>query len=145
MSDSAKARKMAERVKELTVTAIRNHVKDPRLGMVTITDVRLTPDFREATLYFTVFGDDEEHAASQAALDSARGLLRTNVGRALGLRHSPSLTFVADRLPQQVNQIDDLLERAADEDAKTHQLAARARYAGDPNPYKSESDEAVRD
>lgn len=141
MSDSAKARRMAERVKELTAAAIRAHVKDPRLGMVTITDARLTPDFREATIYYTVFGDDESRAASAAALDSAKGLLRSNVGKALGLRHSPSLTFRSDDLPDQVNQIDDLLARAADADAKVHQLAARARYAGDPNPYKTEDDE----
>lgn len=141
MSESAKARKMAERVKELTATAIRAHVKDPRLGMVTITDARLTPDFREATLYYTVFGDDDSHAASAAALDSAKGLLRSNVGKALGLRHSPSLTFVADRLPEDVNRIDDLLAKAADADAKVHQLAARASYAGDPHPYKVEDED----
>ncbi|HZE40214.1 MAG TPA: 30S ribosome-binding factor RbfA [Stackebrandtia sp.] len=139
MSDSAKARKMAERVKELTATAIRAHVKDPRLGMVTITDAKLSPDFREATIYFTVFGDEESHAASAAALDSAKGLLRSNVGRALGLRHSPSLTFVFDGLPEAVNQIDELLAKAADADAELHQLAARAQYAGDPNPYKEDA------
>lgn len=136
MSDTAKARRMAERVKELTAGAIRAHVKDPRLGMVTITDARLSPDFREATIYYTVFGDEETHSASAAALDSAKGLLRSNVGKALGLRHSPSLTFQEDRLPDQANQIDELLARAADEDAKVHQLAAKAKYAGDPNPYK---------
>lgn len=141
MSESAKARKMAERVKELTATAIRAHVKDPRLGMVTITDARLTPDFREATLYYTVFGDDDAFAASAAALDSAKGLLRSNVGKALGLRHSPSLTFVADRLPEEVKNIDGLLAKAAESDAKVHQLAARASYAGDPNPYKEPTDE----
>jgi len=138
MSDAAKARRMAGRLKELTATAIRQHVKDPRLGMVTITDARLTPDFREATVFYTVFGDEEAHESSAAALDSAKGLLRTSVGRALGLRHSPSLTFVADRLPDQVNQIDDLLSKAADEDARVHQIAARARYAGESNPYKEE-------
>lgn len=132
---------MAERVKELTAAAIRAHVKDPRLGMVTITDVRLTPDFREATIYYTVWGDDTDHSASAAALDSARGLVRSTVGKALGLRHSPSLTFMEDRLPDQANQIDDLLAQAADEDAKVHQLAARAQYAGDPNPYKEEPNE----
>jgi ribosome-binding factor A len=145
MSDSAKARRMAERVKELTATAIRAHVKDPRLGMVTVTDARLTPDFREATIYYTVFGDEDAHIASAAALDSARGLLRSNVGKALGLRHSPSLAFVADRLPDQANQIDELLAKAADEDAKVHQLAARAKYAGDPHPYKDLEDEEARD
>ncbi|MGH8793491.1 MAG: 30S ribosome-binding factor RbfA [Stackebrandtia sp.] len=142
MTDAAKVRRMAERVKELTATAIRNHVKDPRLGLVTITDARLTPDFREATIYYTVYGDGDNLAASAAALDSASGLLRSTVGKALGLRHSPSLTFVADQLPDQVTHIDELLAKAADADAKVHQLAARARYAGDPNPYKSEDEES---
>lgn len=138
MSDSPKTRRVAERVKELTATAIRNHVKDPRLGMVTVTDARLTPDFREATIYYTVWGDEEVQAASAEALDSAKGLLRSNVGKALGLRHSPSLTFVLDNLPQTVNHIDELLSQAADADAQVHQLAAGARYAGDPDPYKAE-------
>lgn len=136
MSDAAKARRLAGRLKELTATAIRQHVKDPRLGMVTITDARLTPDFREAKVFYTVFGDEEERAASAAALDSAKGLLRSSVGRALGLRHSPSLTFVADQLPDQVNHIDELLAKAADADARVNQLAANANYALEPNPYK---------
>lgn len=144
MTDAAKVRRMAERVKELTATAIRNHVKDPRLGMVTLTDARLTPDFREATIYYTVFGDDADHTATATALDSAAGLLRSTVGKALGLRHSPSLTFVCDEVPEQANHIDELIAKAADADAKVHQLAARASYAGDPNPYKSE-DEAAED
>ncbi|GAA4901103.1 ribosome-binding factor A [Stackebrandtia albiflava] len=141
MTDAAKARRMTGRLKELTATAIRQHVKDPRLGMVTITDARLTPDFREATIFYTVFGDDDAHKSAAAALDSAKGLLRTRVGRALGLRHSPSLTFVADRLPDQANHIDDLLARAADADARVHQIAAGARYAGEANPYKTTEDD----
>lgn len=147
MSDAAKARRLAGRLKELTATAIRQHVKDPRLGMVTITDARLTPDFREAKVFYTVFGDEEERAASAAALDSAKGLLRTSVGRALGLRHSPSLTFVADQLPDQVNHIDELLAKAADADARVHQLAAGATYAQEPNPYKEpkKTDESDND
>ncbi|HIW64560.1 MAG TPA: 30S ribosome-binding factor RbfA [Candidatus Stackebrandtia excrementipullorum] len=136
MSDAAKARRLAGRLKELTATAIRQHVKDPRLGMVTVTDAKLTPDFREAKVFYTVFGDDEERAASAAALDSAKGLLRSSVGKALGLRHSPSLTFVADQLPDQVNHIDELLAKAADADARVNQLAAGASYAQEPNPYK---------
>lgn len=132
---------MAGRVKELTARAIRAHVKDPRLGMVTVTDARLTPDFREATIYYTVLGDEDERKASAAALDSAKGLLRSNVGKALGLRHSPSLTFVPDHLHEHATHIDELLSKAADEDAKVHQLAAKSRYAGDANPYRFDEDD----
>src|ERR687885_2448194 len=100
MSDPAKTRRHAERVRELVASLVRE-IKDPRLGMVTITDARITGDLREATVYYTVLGDAAEQAATAAALESAKGLMRSTVGKALGLRHSPSLTFVHDEMPEQ--------------------------------------------
>lgn len=133
----ARVRRLAGRVQELTAAALRKQVKDPRLGMVTITDARLTNDLREATVYYTVLGDGEERAASAAALESAKGLIRTSVGRALGLRHTPSLTFVTDQVPEQVQHIDELLEKARAADAQVQRQAAGARYAGEANPYRT--------
>jgi ribosome-binding factor A len=135
MTDPARVRKHAERVRELVAEAIRT-VKDPRLGMITITDARITPDLREATVFYTVLGDVAERTATAAALESAKGLLRSTVGKALGLRHSPSLTFEQDVVQDTVKHIDDLLAAARESDAKVHELAARASYAGDAQPYR---------
>jgi ribosome-binding factor A len=136
MSDPAKVRKHAERVRELVASLVRTQIKDPRLGMVTITDARLTGDLREATVFYTVLGDAEAQAGTAAALDSAKGLLRSTVGKAMGLRHSPSLTFVLDNVQDQAKEIAELLEAARRRDAEVQRLAANAQYAGDPDPYK---------
>jgi ribosome-binding factor A len=135
MTDPAKVRRHAERVRELVVEALRT-IKDPRLGMITITDSRITPDLREATVYYTVLGDVAEQAATAAALDSAKGLLRSIVGKALGLRHSPSLTFEQDVVQDTVRHIDELLAAARENDAKVHALAAQSTYAGEAQPYR---------
>src|SRR5690349_12752996 len=136
MTDPARVRKHAERVKELVAEAVRTQIKDPRLGMITFTDSRITPDLREATVFYTVLGDVAEQSATAAALDSAKGLLRSTVGRALGLKHSPTLTFVHDDVQETVRHIDELLAAARESDAKVHEIAARATYAGDAQPYR---------
>ncbi|NUR73538.1 MAG: 30S ribosome-binding factor RbfA [Hamadaea sp.] len=141
MSDPAKVRRHAERVRELVASAVRTQIKDPRLGMITITDARLTADLREATIFYTVLGDAEAKAGTAAALDSAKGMLRGSVGRALGLRHSPSLEFVLDDVQEHVKHIDDLLAEARLRDREVHKLAEGAEYAGDAQPYKVEEDE----
>jgi ribosome-binding factor A len=141
MTDPAKVRRHAERVRELVASVVRKQVKDPRLGMITITDARITPDLRDATVFYTVLGDAAAQSATAAALESAKGMVRSTVGRALGLRHSPSLTFVPDTVPEHVRRIDDLLAAARSADAEVQRLAAQARYAGDPRPYRiSEAD-----
>lgn len=140
MTDPAKVRRHAERVRELVASVVRTQIKDPRLGMITITDARITPDLRDATVYYTVLGDAAEQAATAAALDSARGMLRSTVGKALGLRHSPTLTFVHDDVQEQVKHIDDLLAAARSADAEVQRRAAGARYAGDPQPYRLDED-----
>lgn len=136
MSDPAKVRKHAERVRELVATAVRTQIKDPRLGMVTITDARITADLREATVFYTVLGDVDAQQDTAAALESAKGMLRGPVGRALGIRHSPSLSFVMDNVQETVKHIDDLLAEAKLADAKVQELAERATYAGEAQPYK---------
>ncbi|MEU8658262.1 30S ribosome-binding factor RbfA [Actinoplanes philippinensis] len=144
MSNPAKTRRHAERIKELVARLVRE-IKDPRLGMVTITDARITGDLREATVYYTVLGDVTEQASTAAALESAKGMLRTRVGHALALRHSPSLTFVRDDVLNHVKEIDDLLAEARHRDQEVQQIAAGATYAGDPDPYKSEDDDEIED
>ena len=73
---AARARKLADRIKVVVAETIEMRVKDPRLGFVTITDVRVTGDFREATVFYTVYGSDEDRAGTAAALESAKGVLR---------------------------------------------------------------------
>ena len=140
MTDPARVRRHAERVRELVASVVRTQIKDPRLGMITITDARITADLRDATVFYTVFGGAAAQAGTAAALESANGLLRSTVGKALGLRHSPTLTFVMDNVQDQVKHIDDLLVAARNADAEVQRLAAQAEYAGEPQPYKVDED-----
>lgn len=136
MAAEARARKLADRVREIVAETLELRIKDPRLGFVTVTDARVTPDLREATVFYTVYGDDEARAATAAALESAKGVLRTEVGRQTGIKHTPSLAFVLDALPDNARQIDDLLRAAAESDAQVHAQATGADFAGDPDPYR---------
>jgi ribosome-binding factor A len=141
MTDPARVRRHAERIRELVASAVRTQIKDPRLGMVTITDSRITADLHDASVYYTVLGDAAEQQATAAALESAKGLLRSTVGKALGLRHTPTLTFVLDDVQDHAKHIDELLAQARSADAEVQRLAAHAEYAGDPQPYRVDEEE----
>ena len=136
MADAGRARRMAGRIRQIVATVIEMQIKDPRLGMVTITDVRLTGDLHDATVFYTVFGDEEARAASAAALESAKGVLRSEVGRQTGVRFTPTLTFVPDALPDSAKQIDDLLAVAAAADAQVEAVRRGAQPAGEADPYR---------
>lgn len=110
--------KLADQIKVILATALERRVKDPRLGFITVTDVRLTGDNREATVFYTVMGDDSARAGTAAALASATGMLRTAVGSQLKLRHTPTLAFVLDATPESARNIEDLLARAQAQDAE---------------------------
>ena len=139
----ARARKLAERIQVVVAETLERRVKDPRLGFVTVTDARVTGDLREATVFYTVYGDEADRAESAAALESAKGVVRAEVGRQTGVRHTPSLAFVLDAVPDTARAIDDLLRRAAAADEEVNRAAAGARYAGDADPYRTEpADEA---
>jgi ribosome-binding factor A len=142
MTDPARVRRHAERIRELVASLVRKQIKDPRVGMITITDARITADLRDATVFYTVLGDAAAEAGTAAALESAKGLLRSTVGKALGLRHSPTLTFVLDNVQDQAKHIDELLAAARDADAEVQRIAAGAKYAGDPQPYRVDEDDA---
>ena len=138
MTDPARVRRHAERIRELVATVVRTQIKDPRLGMITITDARITADLRDATVFYTVLGDAAAKTGTAAALESAKGLLRSTVGKALGLRYTPTLSFVLDGVQDHAKHIDELLATARESDAEIHRRAAGAHYAGDPQPYKLE-------
>lgn len=141
----ARVRKVADRIRVIVAETLEARVKDPRLGFVTITDVRLTGDLREATVFYTVLGDEDAREATAAALESAKGVLRSEVGRQIGVRHTPSLAFVADAVPDTARGIADLLAAAAAADAEVARARANAEYAGDPDPYRAPSDEDADD
>jgi ribosome-binding factor A len=136
MADAPRARKLADRIRVVVAQTLESRVKDPRLGFVTITDARVTNDLQQATVFYTVYGDEQERSASAAALESAKGVLRSEVGRQTGVRHTPALTFVADAVPDTARHIEDLLLRAQASDAEVMRASAGATYAGDADPYR---------
>jgi ribosome-binding factor A len=136
MADAGRARRLAGRIKQIVATVIETQIKDPRLGMVTITDCRVTGDLHDATIFYTVFGDEAERAASAAALESAKGVLRSEVGRQTGVRFTPTLTFTPDALPDSARHIDDLLAVAAAADAEVEAARRGALPAGEADPYR---------
>ena len=140
MPDAPRARKLAKRIAKIVASALEHEVKDPRLASVTITDAKITGDLRDATVYYTVLGESlnsaPDRAAAAAGLESVKGVLRTKVGQGTGVRFTPTLSFVADPIPEDARHIDDLLARAKEADAEVARLANGAQPAGDPDPYK---------
>ena len=136
MVDQARARKLADRIAQIVAEMLERRIKDPRLGFITVTEARLTGDLREATVFYTVYGSSEERSATAAALASATGVIRSEVGHQTGLKHTPSLTFVADTLPEGARHMEDLVARAREADARLAEVREGAVPAGDPDPYR---------
>jgi ribosome-binding factor A len=141
MADHPRATRLAERIQEIVARMLDTRVKDPRLGFVTVTGVRVTGDLQHASVFYTVLGDEEARAATAAALESAKGLIRSEVGRQTGVRLTPTLEFVPDAVPETAASIAEALREAARRDAEAAALAASAQYAGDPDPYRHEADD----
>jgi len=135
MVDAARAAKMADRIKVIVAKVLERGIKDPRLGFVTITDVRVTGDLQHASIFYTVYGTDEERADSAAALKSATGMIRSEVGKNITARLTPSLEFIADGVPENAALIESLLAEARNRDTEVESLAKTAQYAGDEDPY----------
>jgi len=134
--DAARARKLADRISQIVAEMLERRVKDPRLGFVTVTEARLTNDLREATVFYTVYGSDDEVAGTVAALASATGLIRSEVGRQTGLKHTPSISFTRDTVPDTARTIEDLVARAREADERVAAARVGAEPAGDPDPYR---------
>jgi len=138
---SPRVLKLADQIKGIVATMLERRVKDPRLGFVTVTDVRLTGDSREASVYYTVLGSDGDYAATAAALQSATGLIRSQIGKQLGLRFAPTIAFFPDVVPESARQLDEALAAARVLDARVAEVAVGATYAGDADPYKHDDPE----
>jgi ribosome-binding factor A len=140
MPDPARARRLAKRISTIVASAIEYEIKDPRLAGVTITDAKVTNDLHDATLYYTVMGasleDEPDYTGAAAALDKAKGVLRTKVGAGTGVRFTPTLAFVRDTVPDAAHRMEELLAqaRAADEDLA--RVRQGAKHAGEEDPYR---------
>lgn len=149
MADHARARRLAKRIAQIVASALEHEVKDPRLGNVTITDAKITGDLRDATVYYTVLGENltatPDFAGAAAALESARGVLRSKVGQGTGVRYTPTLTFVADSIPDDARHIEDLLAKAREADAEVARQATGASHAGEADPYREPREDAEED
>ena len=145
-STSPRVRKIADRIQVIVAEMLERRIKDPRLGFVTVTDVRVTGDTQQATVFYTVLGEDADRESTGAALESAKGVLRSEVAKQLGMRHAPSLAFVPDALPENARHLDEVLARARAQD-EALEAARGAAYAGEPDPYKKprELDETDED
>lgn len=141
MAENPRARKVADRIHEIVAIMIDRKLKDPRLGMVTVTDVRVTGDLQNATIFYTVLGDETERQASGAALESAKGMIRSEVGKQLGLRLTPTIAFVADALPVAARSIEDALIAVRMRDSELARLRESAEPAGDADPYKKPAED----
>jgi ribosome-binding factor A len=136
MGSEARARKLADRIKVIVAQTLDMRIKDPRLGFITITDVRLTADLRDASIFYTVLGTEEERISTAAALASSKGMLRTEVGKGTGVKFTPTLEFILDAIPENAAHVEQLLRDAAEADARVHAQAKDAKYAGEVNPYR---------
>src|SRR5499426_512701 len=143
--DAGRANKLADRIAKIVAEMLERRVKDPRLGFVTVTDAKITGDLREATVYYTVYGSADEQAGTAAALKSATGLIRSEVGRQTGLRHTPSLSFVRDTLPEGARHMEELVAQARAADEALAQAREGAQPAGDPEPYRVPAEAADED
>jgi len=149
MTDTGRATRLADRIAQIVAEMLERRVKDPRLGFVTVTDAKVTGDLREATVYYTVYGSADEQAGTAAALESATGLIRSEVGRQTGLRHTPSLSFVLDTLPEGARHMEELVARVRAADEALAQAREGAQPAGDPDPSRvlagTEDEDDARD
>lgn len=141
MVDPARARRLAKRITTIVASAIEYEIKDPGLTGVTITDAKVTADLHDATVYYTVMGptldDEPNYAEAAAALERAKGLLRTKVGAGTGVRFTPTLTFIRDTVSESVHRMDELLARARAADADVARVRANAEPAGEVDPYRA--------
>ena len=140
MPDPARARRLAKRISAIVASAIEYEIKDPRLAGVTITDAKVTNDLHDATLYYTVMGrtleDDPDYGGAATALESAKGVLRTRVGAATGVRFTPTLAFVRDTVPDAAHRMEELLARARAADEDLARVRQGAKHAGEADPYR---------
>jgi ribosome-binding factor A len=141
MNENPRARKLADRIKEIVANLLDTRIKDPRLGFVTVTDVRVTGDLQQASVFYTVLGSDEDRTGTAAALESAKGMIRSEVGKQTGIRLTPTVEFHLDSVPETAAHLDAALHEAQRRDAELAALREGKSFAGDADPYRTDEDE----
>lgn len=143
MADQARRRKVEERIQNTVARLLERRIKDPRIGFITITDCRVTGDLQHATVFYTVFGDEDERKKTARALNSAKGLIRSEVGKALGIRLTPTIEFALDALPEQAASFEEKLASALHSDQQLRGTSQTASYAGEADPYRKPREKKV--
>jgi ribosome-binding factor A len=105
-------RRVDEAMRAVLSDAISKDLKDPRVGFITVTGVKTSPDLRHARVYVSVLGDDAEREASLAVLQAAQGFLQSRVSHSLRLKHTPALSFDYDESVDRGMRISELLDKA---------------------------------
>jgi len=105
-----RAERTADTLKEEIAQIVGYELEDPRVTMVTVTDVRLSSDKRAARVYVTIAGDEKEHEAALAALRHAAPYVRKQLGLSLNLPRTPEIHFVRDRVEEEGERVDQLLQ-----------------------------------
>ena len=140
MPDPARARRLAKRISTIVASAIEFEIKDPRLAGVTITDAKVTGDLHDATLFYTVFGrsldEEPDYAGAAAALESAKGVLRTQGGCRAGRAVHPDAGVRTRHRPDAADRMEELLARARAADEDLARVRQGAKHAGDADPYR---------
>lgn len=145
MTENPRARRLADRIKVIVAQMLDTRIKDPRLGFVTITDVRVTGDLQQASVFYTVYGSDDDRVGTAAALESAKGLIRSEVGKQVGLRLTPTVEFHLDTVPETSAHLAAALEEARRRDAELATLRADKTYAGEADPYRKPHEDDKED
>lgn len=109
--------RVAEQMKKEVGEIISRKLKDPRIGFITITDVEVTGDLQQATVYFTVLGNNRKRSDTLKALEQAKGFIRTEIGQRIRLRKTPELMFAFDVSAEYGSKIDTLLKQVMTEDS----------------------------
>lgn len=135
MVDHARARRLGERIKVLAAEALERAVKDPDIGFVTFTDVKVSPDLTHARIYFTVLGSEEDQKSSIEILERSKGRLRGEIGKHLGIRITPTIELILDDVPATAGAMAELLAEAKRRDEEVERLAKLAEPAGEADPY----------
>ena len=135
MADYSRAARLSDRIRVILAERLERGLRDPRLGFVTITDVKVSGDLQHASVFYTVLGTDEERQSSAEALKAATGMLRSEVGKHLNVRLTPSLEFIADAIPENAHPTAARRREARERDEAVAKLASGAGYAGDADPY----------
>ncbi len=115
MPEGKRTYRVAEEFREVLAEEIPK-LKDPRVGFVTVTGVEVTPDLRQAVVFYTVMGEESDRKATSAALRSARGHLRAVIGREVRLKFLPDLEFREDVTEERAGRVEELLRKLHQED-----------------------------